>query len=485
MRTILTCVTALLGGAAVLCEGRAEPLQTVATAAPAEEEEIVVLRERAGATKIDAPVRDLPQAISTIQRDILEDREIVRLEEIADATVGIRPTLPFVGGVSLGFFVRGFNGAPILVDGVNAGVTAGDTATVQNLALAERIEILRGPASVLYGQGNPGGVVNIVLKRPEERFGWAVDGAWDSFGARRVNADVTGGLGVKGLSGRLIANFEDSETFRDFGVVRRLAAAPQIDWRFDPRTRLEVRYAYDDYTFNADRGFGFDGTLLSLGIPERNLAEPTLGLTTIVSQTLRSKLSRDIAEGWMASLDFSGYRYKTPRSQQIDLVGTVPGTLQVQRFLTIYGEPEDNSQQDWTVSGSLQGEAPFLGLSHRIFASAERVESFNNFAGVFDVIPPIDALAPVYSPTPLTLSVEEPFEGAFQSRTTAVYLQDLISIGEQWKLLVGGAVRFHSDRILRRCRAHRGEHGAARHGFHATRRDCVAARRQDQPLRFL
>jgi len=402
-----------------------------------DDETMIVLGERRGVTKLDVSIRELPQSVVDVSREVIEQRSIVRLEEIAEAAPGVRPTLPYTGGVSLGFFVRGFNGAPILVDGVNAGVTAGFTQTIQNLAFVENVEVLRGPASVLYGQGNPGGVVNLVLKRPRDSFGWIFDAELDSQGGRRLDLDVTGAP-VEDISTRLIVSLEDSDTFRDFGQTERYAFAPSINWTPTDRLKLDVFYAYDRFRFNNDRGFGFDGSILALNIPvQRNLSEPDLALNEYESQTLRASAAYTLGRDWEAILAYSRYIYKTISAAEIGFLGPLRDSL-IERYYQQTVDPNENLRNDYTISLSFAGSLRTGPLDHRIYVSAERVDSFFNFLAFAGTVDPIDALNPVYQSVPLGPTPDFLGQGSGSTKATAVYGQNLISIGDRVKVLVGG-----------------------------------------------
>ncbi|MEM9447860.1 MAG: TonB-dependent receptor plug domain-containing protein [Cyanobacteria bacterium P01_E01_bin.6] len=104
------------------------------------------------ATRTDTPLRDVPQAIQVIPREVIEDQQAIGVEEVLENAAGVS----FLGGQGFGlnFAVRGFDNAPILRDGFRQFGLEGFEPEVANL---EQVEVLRGPASVLFGESNPGG----------------------------------------------------------------------------------------------------------------------------------------------------------------------------------------------------------------------------------------------------------------------------------------------------------------------------------------
>src|SRR3546814_10525214 len=96
-----------------------------------------------------------------------------------------------------------------------------DVCSSDLLSNVERVEVLKGPASVLFGQGDPGGLINIVTKKPQRDFGAGGSLEAGSFDYRRGEADVTGPLNADGsLTARLIGAYQETDTFRDFFTDR-------------------------------------------------------------------------------------------------------------------------------------------------------------------------------------------------------------------------------------------------------------------------
>ena len=138
----------------------------------------------------------------------------------------------------------------------------------------QRIEIMKGPASVLYGAGQPSGLVNVITKKAQSTFGGVVAYQFDNFGLSRPTVDVTGPANDK-LNYRMNFAYQDTDTFRDFGYDDRLFLAPMFTYLLGENTLLEFQGQYTRDRANLDSGLVvIDGNPRALPI-ERNLNAPT------------------------------------------------------------------------------------------------------------------------------------------------------------------------------------------------------------------
>jgi len=192
----------------------------------------------ATATRTDTPIQEIPRAISVIPAEVLEDLAEDRIDRALDFAAGVTRGNHF-GGISLsGYNVRGFTTSAMFRNGFanNRGTnTAPDAATV------ERIEVLKGPDSGLFGKGEPGGLVNIVTKRPQPqaftRFKMQI-GRWDRY---RGSADINTPLGEDGhVLARVNVALEDNDSFRDHDFNQRQVFATALSWQISASTRLTL-----------------------------------------------------------------------------------------------------------------------------------------------------------------------------------------------------------------------------------------------------
>ena len=233
------------------------PEGTTATSEPDEEIEIIATGEgeeddyfvpdATSATRTDAEIRDIPQSIQVIPQEVIEEQQAIRLEEVVTQTSGVT----FFGnqdGRSTDFAIRGFNGAPSLRDGFR--LYTGFFQGIPEVANLERIEILKGPASVLYGEIQPGGLINLVSKQPLSEPFYDVQLQLGNRSLVRTPIDFSGTLTADGsLSYRLNALYRHEDSFRNYDEsFDRFFVAPTLAWQISDRTDLtfNLEYIKDD-----------------------------------------------------------------------------------------------------------------------------------------------------------------------------------------------------------------------------------------------
>jgi len=204
------------------------------------------------ATRTDTPLRDIPQSIQVIPRQVLEDQQVIRLEAALENVSGVSRDRSF-GTTIDSFAIRGFRQDVLLEDGFRRDAFQSGLSETANL---ERIEVLKGPASVLYGNLEPGGVINLVRERPLAEPTYEVDLSGGSEALFRPTLDVSGPLtAAADVRYRLNGVYERGGNFRDFDRdIERFFIAPVIAWDISPQTslRLEFDYLSDERPF--DRG---------------------------------------------------------------------------------------------------------------------------------------------------------------------------------------------------------------------------------------
>ncbi|NEP59136.1 MAG: TonB-dependent siderophore receptor, partial [Symploca sp. SIO2G7] len=261
----------------------ATPQDPTAVTDPEEEIEIVVtaepeddyfVPEASTATRTDTPLRDIPNSIQVIPQQIIEDQQAIGIEEVLENAAGIT----FLGEGTFGeleFAIRGFNDATVLRDGFTLLGISPDT-TGPEVANLEQVEVLRGPASVLYGQAEPGGVINLTTKQPlsEPYYDFQLQGGTRGFISPSI--DLSGPLTEdRRVRYRFNALYRREESFRDFNNdAERFFIAPTLAWDIGDQTNLTVslEYTEDDEPF--DLGSVAFGDGIADVPPERVFNDP-------------------------------------------------------------------------------------------------------------------------------------------------------------------------------------------------------------------
>ncbi len=222
---------------------------------------VVAHRSMAG-TKTDTPLIETTQSISVVTRQSMDTRGVRSVGEAlgysAGVTTGTRGDSSGLGGDNIA--IRGFGGAGtagasdneywngLRMRGTNYAVSGIDPF------LLERVDVVRGPASVLYGQNQPGGVVNHVSKRPPDQWQGRVQAEGGSFDTWGVAGDIGGPFSEDGtMAFRVAGLLSDGDAQTDYTGKTRQAVAPSLSWEPDPDTRvvLLTTFQHDDF----DGGF--------------------------------------------------------------------------------------------------------------------------------------------------------------------------------------------------------------------------------------
>lgn len=200
---------------------------------------------------------DIPQSVSVVPPQVLRDQAARSLD---DALVNVAGVLQAntLGGTQDAFVKRGFGDnrdGSIMRDGLRVAMPRAFDAS------AERVEVLKGPATLMFGILDPGGMVNIVTKKPELTQKGSIETRVGSFGGGKSGAgttfDVTGPVGQSGFAYRVIADAQTTDYWREYGINRTRMVAPSLTY-FGPDTTVRAYALYSSYEVPFDRGTVFD-----------------------------------------------------------------------------------------------------------------------------------------------------------------------------------------------------------------------------------
>ncbi|MEM0978700.1 MAG: TonB-dependent siderophore receptor [Cyanobacteria bacterium P01_H01_bin.58] len=226
-----------------------EAIQVVVTG---EQDSYVVPNATTG-TRTDTALRDIPQSIQVVPQAVLEDQGVLRLN---DALRNVSGVITRNNTTSQTFTVRGFGSSSILRDGFQA-VTGNNAVTgYLELGNVERVEVLKGPASILFGQGEPGGVINLVTEQPLREPAYEFGLRLGNRGLVEPSLDLTGPLTEDGrVAYRLNALVRREDYHRDFNTLfTRTFIAPSISIALGENTDLIVDLEYREQERPNDSG---------------------------------------------------------------------------------------------------------------------------------------------------------------------------------------------------------------------------------------
>ena len=240
-----------------------------------------VLPNATAGTKTDTPIMETPLNVQVISKQVLKDQQVINLGQ----------ALKNVSGVTTGGFGNvstGTTGAPI--QNINLRGFASETffrngfrlqqgAASREMANVESVEVLKGPAAILYGLVEPGGMVNVTTKQPLVTPYYALTQQFGSYDLYRTTIDTTGPLTKnKDLLYRMNFSYENSGSFRDFVFNDSLFLAPVLKWNISPNTQATLEMEYQHKKFGADTGYVpiINNRILNIPI-SRNYGEPSPG----------------------------------------------------------------------------------------------------------------------------------------------------------------------------------------------------------------
>ncbi|WP_294351028.1 TonB-dependent receptor [uncultured Sphingobacterium sp.] len=247
-------------------------------------------------SKTETKLRDLPQSVSYATKELIADQGLMRVGEIVKNFSGVNQ-FTFYDDIT----IRGFR----INGGSNTQLVNGMRTTTgfwkQPLAnYLERVEVLKGPSSALFGNASPGGIVNRVTKKPLDEARKSLQFSVGSFNNLRALADFTGPMtSDKTLLYRLNIGYENAQSFRDLQFDKNLVLAPSFSFIPSENTRINFDMVYNDSKSRLDRGQSVfaNGDLYSTPISQSMstandfLNEQTYMVTASLNHRFTDKLS--------------------------------------------------------------------------------------------------------------------------------------------------------------------------------------------------
>ena len=427
----LTPVT--LGLSAVLSSGFAySATELPATAISAEEQaEDPRIKISNTATRTSTPVRYVPQAIDSIKTSNVAN---YGTNDIGDALSGIPNVSSSADTRFDSLRIRGFDASnDFYLDGIRD-----DSQYKRDLHNVERVEVLKGPAAVLYGRGSQGGIVNRVSKMPEFGRRSTIEAQAGSEDLRSLYADLSTDPS-ENISLRLNMGNMDENSFRDGVSGNRQLFAPSMSWQLTPDLNWLVQYEYSRYNRTPDRGIpGVNGRPADVG------RDTTYGndhdFIDDKAQSLRSKLTYEINDNWQLRQTLGVFKLDSDFDNTY-LTNFDPKTNKVVR---------QHWQQDLTTRNvynniELEGGFDTFGLEHRLLTGVEigsqrrDPKLYNAATGKTPGAQPVPSLD-LFNPNRElrhTGSMQVFSDSHTEVESRAVYVQDQLRLNDQWQLLAG------------------------------------------------
>ena len=233
------------------------PAQLPKMTVEAAEEDSYAANVASTGTKTDTPILETPLNVQVVPQQVLLDQQVTRIDQALRNVSGIAFTAG--GDTSFGnpfdaVVLRGFQTDSHLRNGVRIDSVGGDTELyTQQLANVESVEVLKGPAAILYGAVEPGGVVNIVTKQPQTTPSYSMGQQFGSYDLYRTTVDATGPVNpARTLLYRFDGSYDIGNSIVDLGFHRDLFVAPTVKLLVGESAQVTLEYEHKDANFNGN-----------------------------------------------------------------------------------------------------------------------------------------------------------------------------------------------------------------------------------------
>ncbi|MGK4328948.1 TonB-dependent siderophore receptor [Lonsdalea quercina] len=390
-------------------------------------------------TRTESRLLDVPQAVNVVPQQVLQDWSATNIDEALYNVSGITQSNT-LGGTQDALIKRGFGDnrdGSIFHDGVRSIQARNFTPT------SERVEVLKGPASMLFGMGEPGGVINVITKKPELVQKTHIEGWNSSFNGGGGQLDVTGPISDSGLAYRMIVDHDETDYWRNFGRNRQTTIAPSLMW-YGEDTTLRVAYEHQEYLTPFDRGTVIDSrTGKPVDVPRDRRFDETYNATRGDQDTLTFQADHNLSDRWKTSLTYaySRNRYNDNQARATKYNATT-GDLTRQADSTGYAHSQSQAIQ-LTLNGDIDWGQTNHQLLFGVDHEADRTYRGDMIRGT--AVTNFNVYNPVYGLLPASTSVSAADSDQRENvDSTGVFMQDAIRLNANWMLL-GGLRYDHFD----------------------------------------
>lgn len=384
-------------------------------------------------TRTDTPLLEVPQSVNVATREYLRDRAPTALDEALFGISGVKQGNT-LGGTQDSIRKRGFGtnrDNSIYRDGMQSVQARNFTPTT------ERIEVLKGPASMLYGIQDPGGVINVITKKPLLQRQGSVSAWGTSFGGGGAQLDFAGPMGSNGLAYRLIADEQRYDYWRNFGNIRQQVIAPSLAW-YGGATNVIAAYEHMEYSVPFDRGTQIDTrTGKVLAIPRARRLDEPFNITSGRSDSLTSRLDHRLSDAWSlrANYGYSSNYYNDYQARAMSVDG-VTGQL------TRRGDATRDARQDaHAFSATLLGKLRAGGTAHELLMGVDYLRNYRFLGDLIRDRPNntrFNIYRPVYGQMKLPSMVSAAdSDQTDKLRSAALFIQDTAYLGDRWIVTAG------------------------------------------------
>ena len=392
------------------------------------------------ATKTDTPIMDTPLSIEVVPKAVMQDQQAIQLSDVTKNVSSVYKGTS-LGGFVDQFMIRGFNTSYTnYYDGYRFPQGSG-----LSLANAERVEVIKGAAANLYGRVEPGGMINVLTKRPQKKPYYALEQQFGSYDLYRTTADATGTLTKNdNLLYRLNVEYLNKKSFRDYAFNDRVFVTPSITWKISDRTQLDLDFIYSDQKSLIDYGVPANSlTHRPANIPiSRYLGEPSTDKSHSTLYNTAATLTHAITDNWKVSAKFNYVNRILDIPQTLPLSSPQPFVETTGELLRAYVDQQNNLD---SYFGTLDITGKFTTgiVKHKFLAGWDNYNVASTSQNYLSLANPINIYNPQYQPID-TSQVQKNFQNN-NLQWNGVYFQDQITLFDKLHILGGGRYDWMSE----------------------------------------
>ncbi|WP_370868978.1 TonB-dependent siderophore receptor [Ectorhizobium quercum] len=402
-------------------------------------------------SKTDTPVNEIPQSVSVIGKQEMEDRGTVsKMDQALLYTPGVFAQ-PYGSDPDTDWvYVRGFNASQTGLFLDNLALTSHSYGNFQiDPFLLERVEVLKGPASVLLGGANAGGVINLVRKRPTDEPYYYTETGINSNGNAFFGFDLSDKVSEDGtVTYRLTGKIAGGDNYTDYSEDLRGFIMPQFTYAPDDATNLTIwaHISGLDQRHTTNGLLPYGGTVVDAGYGRIDrdafIGQPDFDDGTAVQKMIGYEFEHEFEGGWTFT---QNARYANLYKHEKYVY---PFDLdQTDATIGVYGEDITSKADAFNIDNRLENEFDLGGTSHRVMAGIDyryyRLHT-DQFATPFGSLPPFDPNNPDYDfPVDLVRNLNQ----VYTINQVGIYLQDQIKFGDGWIVTLNGRYDYLSNEI--------------------------------------
>lgn len=392
------------------------------------------------ATLTSMPLLDIPQVVNTVSDKVLEDQHATTLDEALYNVANVVQTNT-LGGTQDAFTRRGFGAnrdGSIMTNGLRTVLPRSFNAAT------ERVEVLKGPASTLYGILDPGGLINVVTKRPERTFGGSISATSSSFGGGTGQFDVTGPIEGTRLAYRIIGEYQHEDYWRNFCKEKSSFIAPSLTW-FGDRATVNVSYSHRDYNTPFDRGTIFDlNTGHAVNVDRKTRFDEPFNVTDGYSDLAQLNAEYRLNDAWTARFDYSySQDHYNDNQARVTAYDSATGDL-TRRVDATHG----STQKMHTTRADLQGNVVVGGFYNEVLTGiayenydllrtdmirCKNVKGFNIYNPVYGTVGTCSTVS------------DSDSDQRIQQESYAAYVQDALYLTDKWIAVAGMRYQYYTQ----------------------------------------